>query len=228
MSRTAPRRLAAGTAVSLALLLAAAPSAFAHAPVPDGTAVPANGSAVIHVRIPHGCGEAAVTGVSVQLPDGVVGARPQWIPGWTAETTTAPASYTLYGQEYTERVATITWTGGPLPDGQFLDFGISATFQLEPGTYPLPVVQRCGTESVAWIEVAADGQDPHDLAHPAPTFTVVAASTGDGHHAPSEPGTPEASEPGDVATLALPVAGIALVVAIAGLLTGLRAARRRA
>lgn len=166
---------------AIALLLVSVLPVAAHASVPDGADVPSNSGAVIHVRIPHGCSGAAITAVEVQLPDGVVGAKPALIAGWTATTEMVPATYTLWGTEYTERVGTITWTGGPLPDGQFLDFGISATFQLEPGEYTLPVIQYCGDESVAWVEVPAAGQTHDDLEHPAPEFVVVEAAATDGN-----------------------------------------------
>ena len=167
-------------AAALALLLVTALPVAAHASVPDGSEVPSNGSAVVHVRIPHGCGDAAVTAVEVKLPDGVVSAKPELIAGWEASVKKVAANYTLWGTEYTERVGTITWAGGPLPDGQYLDFGINATFQLEAGEYALPVIQYCGDESVSWIEIPAEGQSHDDLEYPAPTFTVVEA-VADGH-----------------------------------------------
>jgi uncharacterized protein YcnI len=167
-------------AAAVALLLVTALPVAAHASVPDGSEVPSNGSAVVHVRIPHGCGDAAVTAVEVKLPDGVVSAKPELIAGWEASVKKVAANYTLWGTEYTERVGTITWAGGPLPDGQYLDFGINATFQLEVGEYALPVIQYCGDESVAWIEIPAEAQSHDDLEYPAPTFTVVEA-VADGH-----------------------------------------------
>ncbi|NBP83217.1 DUF1775 domain-containing protein [bacterium] len=121
-----------------------------------------------------------------------------------------PATYTLYGTEYTERVGTITWTGGPLPDGQLLDFGINATFQLEPGEYTLPVIQYCGDESVAWVEVPAAGQTHDDLEHPAPEFVVVDAAATDGHtDAPAATATDPLLY---IATLFAVVAALALIV----------------
>jgi uncharacterized protein YcnI len=174
-------RLAAGAVTALAALAVAVAPVGAHASIPDGDSIPAGGTAVIHVRIPHGCDGAAVTAVKVQLPDGVVGARPEAVPGWSVTTEMVPANYTLFGTTYTERVGTVTWTGGPLPDGEYLDFGILATFQLEPGEYALPVIQECGADSVAWVEVPAAGQSHDDLEHPAPMFTVVEAAEGGDH-----------------------------------------------
>ena len=200
-ARSFPARLVASSLVALFLLAVAALPVAAHATVPDGSAVPAGGSAVIHIRLPHGCDGDAITAVRVQLPDGVVGAKPELLAGWTAATEMVPAQYSLYGTDYTERVGVITWSGGPLPDGQFLDFGVNATFQLGPGEYALPVIQECGTTSVAWIEIPAAGQTHDDLEHPAPTFTVVeAAAEADHDH-----GAEASAAPADMAEPAMAV-----------------------
>ena len=197
VTRNVSARLGASTLMALALLAVAVLPVAAHASIPDGTAVPAGGSAVIHVRLPHGCDGAPITAVKVQLPDGVVGAKPELIAGWTATTEMVPAKYTLFGTDYTERVGTITWQGGPLPDGQFLDFGINATFQLEPGEYGLPVIQECGSTSVAWIEEPAAGQTHDDLEHPAPEFVVVEAAAEGHDHAGTESPAPSDAHMGD-------------------------------
>jgi uncharacterized protein YcnI len=210
----------ASITAAIALLLVSVLPVAAHASVPDGSEVPSNSGAVIHVRLPHGCSGAAITAVEVQLPDGVVGAKPALIAGWTATTEMVPATYTLYGTEYTERVGTITWTGGPLPDGQFLDFGINATFQLEPGEYTLPVIQYCGDESVAWVEVPAAGQTHDDLEHPAPEFVVVDAAATDGHT-----DTPAATTTDPLVYAALLAAVAALAVSVYGLRGGAKSKR---
>jgi uncharacterized protein YcnI len=115
----------------------------------------------------------------VQLPDGVINAKPEALAGWKVSTDrVASAPYTLWGTEYTDRVGVITWSGGSLPATEFLDFGISAIFTMEPGEYTVPVTQQCGSESVAWIEIPAAGQTEDDLEHPAPTITVVTAADG--------------------------------------------------
>jgi periplasmic copper chaperone A len=204
--------------MAMSLLAAAVLPVAAHATLPDGSAIPSGGSAVVHLRIPHGCSGEATTAVSVQLPDGVVGAKPQLLAGWTATTTKVPASYTLYGTDYTERVGTIRWEGGPLPDDEFLDFGISATFQLPPGEYALPAVQECGSAKVSWIEIPAAGQSHDDLEHPAPEFTVVEATAADDHdHAASTPGSASAEEAamtmGDTAALTTQVDALTAKVA---------------
>ncbi len=40
--------------------------------------------------MPHGCGSAATTGITVSIPEGVVNVKPQPKPGWTLATQTGP------------------------------------------------------------------------------------------------------------------------------------------
>jgi periplasmic copper chaperone A len=165
------RRSAAVLGSALAIAAIAAPAA-AHVTVPDGSDVHSGGSAVIHFRVPHGCDGAATDTISVQLPDGVVSAKAEYVPGWDlAFETVASDPYDEFGTTKTERVGVITWSGGDLPDGAFYDFGIRATFLQDPGTVvAFPVVQKCGDVEVAWIEPTVEGQPEPE--HPAPTVTV--------------------------------------------------------
>jgi hypothetical protein len=48
-------------------------------------------------------------------------------------------------------ISLVRWTGGPLEDGQFLEFGLRLRFPDEPGAVlEFPVVQRCGDIEQAW------------------------------------------------------------------------------
>jgi hypothetical protein len=105
-----------------------------------------------------------------------------------------------------------------------LDFGINATFQLEPGTYALPVIQYCGDESVAWVEVPAAGQSHDDLERPAPEFVVVAAAAGDGH-GDGHTDTPAATATDPLVYAALFAAVAALAVSVYGLRTSAKSKR---
>jgi uncharacterized protein YcnI len=250
VTRTTPARAAASLLAALSLLAITALPVAAHVTIVDGSSVPAGGSAVIYFRLPHGCDGQPVNALSVQLPEGIVGAKPEAIAGWTTTTEMVPADYELFGTQYTERVGTIRWEGGPLPDDEFLDFGMRATFQLEPGEYPIPVVQECGASSEAWIEVPAEGQSEDDLEHPAPTITVVANDGADGHDhgmsASAAPGSDDvaqltadlaaaneriaALETAPVADLSSPsmwLTIVALIAGVGGLALGAMALRRR-
>jgi uncharacterized protein YukE len=72
---------------------------------------------------------------------------------------TAPAA--TEGQESEDaepRISLVRWSGGPLEDGQFLQFGLRLRFPDEPGAVlEFPVVQRCGPElEQDWTGTADD------------------------------------------------------------------------
>jgi uncharacterized protein YcnI len=158
-----------------AMLLAVVAPASAHVTIPDGVVVGGGDGAVIHVRVPHGCEGASTDTLEVQIPEGVIGVTPEAVPGWTVETEAVETEpYELYGSTLTERTSVVRWTGGPLEDHQYLDFGISAIFPEAPGELVFPAVQRCGDGEAAWIQVPTEGEDPDELERPAPTVTVVA------------------------------------------------------
>lgn len=172
-STSRPRRGAALLTAAVATLAVALP-ASAHITIPEGS-VPSGGSAVIHLRVPHGCDGAPTDTIEVQLPDGVVSGQPEYIPGWTVETEMVESEpYERSGETLTERVGVIRWSGGSLPDLAYLDFGVRATFLADEGAVvAFPVIQRCGDAEEAWIEPTVEGQEEPEL--PAPTVTVTAA-----------------------------------------------------
>jgi uncharacterized protein YcnI len=172
----------AGAILSAAVAsLAVALPAAAHVSIPEGD-VHSGSTAVIHFRVPHGCGELNTDTVEVQLPDGVVGAQPEYIPGWTVEVEMVESEpYERFGETLTERVGVVRWSGGDLPHFAFYDFAVRATFLNDAGTVlAFPTVQSCGTEQIAWIEPVVEGQDEPES--PTPTLTVIeAAAEGDDH-----------------------------------------------
>jgi len=164
-----------GSLAAAAAIITTAVPVSAHAGINlYGAKATAGGYGAFFVRIPHGCEKLPTDTVEVAIPSGFSAVRPQQIPGWTAETIKDAAG----------TVTAVKWSGGSLPDSQFADFGINVKYPAAPGKYPVPVIQYCGTASSAWIEVAAEGQDSHSLAKPAPVLTVEAKADG-GHGATS-------------------------------------------
>ncbi len=118
--------------------------------IPDGGTVEADHVGLIHFRITEGCDGAATDGLEVTIPDGLKQVIPEAVPGWTVETETVE-------RDGSPEVSVVRWTGGPLPDGQLLEFGLRATFPEDPGlVLEFPAVQRCGTTALDWTGISED------------------------------------------------------------------------
>lgn len=173
MSKKFFAKVVLGSLAAAAALITTAAPVSAHAGINlYGAKATAGGYGAFFVRIPHGCEKLPTDTVEVAIPSGFSAVRPQQIPGWNVETVKDAAG----------AVVSVKWSGGSLPDSQFADFGINVKYPTTPGKYPVPVIQYCGAASSAWIEVAAEGQDSHSLAKPAPVLTVEAKADG-GHGA---------------------------------------------
>ncbi|MEH3088657.1 MAG: DUF1775 domain-containing protein [Microbacterium arborescens] len=233
MSRTAPARrrarlavgVTAGAALAIALPLAA--SAHVHVSPED---VAANGSTRIDFTFSHGCEGSPTTALVVDVPAEAQGATPVVDGAWTITTEAGDAGIPTR----------VTYTAvSPIPDGFEASAGMNVIFpgSTEGESFAFPVTQQCETGEAAWVQIADDGQDPHDLDYPAPVVTVGAASTSSGEHAghgsdnDAEAAGSEHDEtaaPAAAASDPLPIwlsAG-ALVVAAAALVLSI--ARRRA
>jgi uncharacterized protein YcnI len=175
--------------IALAALAAAvlAPAASAHVTA-NPTEAPSGGFAMISFRVPHGCEESPTTSISVQIPAGVVSVAPQAVPGWEVETVEGPYDepVMLHGEEVTEGVKEVTWTGGPLDAHQFVDFGISMRMPEgdEGDVVYFPVVQTCEQGETGWITIPVEGEEEPDT--PAPGVTLLAASGGHGSSSGSD------------------------------------------
>ncbi|UWF66633.1 MULTISPECIES: DUF1775 domain-containing protein [unclassified Brucella] len=181
------------SAISVFALCASAGIASAHCSL-DQKEAKAGTFYKAALRIPHGCEGKATTKVTVDLPEGFIMAQPQAKAGWKIETTKGDYAhgYKLHGKEVTSGVKQISWSDGNLPSDfydEFVVVGQLAPFDKDT-TLSFPVTQFCGdAASVAWTEIAKDGQNPHDLKHPAPQLRVLAAASTDehaGHDAMSE------------------------------------------
>lgn len=138
------------------------------------------------MRIPHGCEGSATTRVRVQIPEGIIGVKPQSKPGWTIDTTRGAYAHAYpyyHGAKLTEGVREISWSGR-LADDHFDEFVFSGfvavTLKAGDMVY-FPTVQDCEKGSSAWTEIPAAGQSAHDLHLPAPAIRLVQAQ-GHGQH----------------------------------------------
>ena len=185
------------TAASIAAILVALGPAFtasAHVSPVEPTS-PANGYTTVELQVPHGCEGAATESVAVQLSEQVSSVKAQAIPGWSVTYERQPLTdpIELHGQEVADYISVVTWTaeGTPLPDDQYMRFGISLKTPDTPGeTLRFPTVQSCvGGGTSSWIEDDPDGD------HPAPSIELTAAQGGHDATEGSEPDTGTSASP---------------------------------
>jgi periplasmic copper chaperone A len=230
--------VAAATTTFLAL---GASGASAHVSVnPDTTS--AGSYALLTFGVPHGCGESPTTKVSIQIPEPIARVTPTVNPGWDVEKVMVALDTPIddgHGGQLTERVGEIVYTAkAPLPDGYRDALVLSTKLPDTVGdTLVFPTVQTCQDGESAWAQVAAEGQDPHDLELPAPALTITEAVDEDGEVAPvSDTSASDASAADDsageadsagAASLPLVLSAGALVLGAAGLVLGGAAFARR-
>ena len=161
-----------------ALLLAATGIAQAHTTLEQAEA-PVGASYKAVFRVPHGCDGKPTNTVRVQIPEGVITAKPMPKAGWTLEKVTGAyaQSYEYYGRTLGEGVKEVVWSGGNLGDDEYDEFVVRVflTKDLPVGKMLyFPVVQECPEGAAErWIEIPAEGQDPHDLEGPAPAIKLI-------------------------------------------------------
>ena len=143
------------------LTLAAAPAASAHVSVTP-KAADADSYQVLRFGVGHGCEDQATTALRIEIPPGVVSARPQPKPGWTLQIERGGAEG--------KAVASVTWRGA-LPADQYDEFLIQVRLPDEPGPLAFPAVQSCGAAEVRWTEPSPpSGERPK---RPAPTVLLT-------------------------------------------------------
>lgn len=213
--------------VSLAVALLIAPAAGAHVTVQPPEA-PAGGFTRLDVRVPNERDNANTTKVEVQLPPGFLSVSTEPVPGWKAELTMRKLDKPVeqFGEQVTEEVGQITFSGGAIRPGEFQDFGLSlAVPDGKPGSMlTFKAVQTYSNGEVArWI-------GPPDSEEPAPQVELTAAEEEEGSGpAAEQPAAPAASEDDDdgngLAIAALVVGTLGLIAGLAALFLGRRRAR---
>jgi uncharacterized protein YcnI len=231
-----------GGLVAVAAILVMGAPAAAHVTVSPGEA-PAGGFTVLTFRVPNESDTASTTSVEVNMPtDAVIrSVRYEPVPGWTATVamrTLDEPIVTGSGEEVTEVVGSITWSGGQIAPGEFQQFDVSVgPLPEDVEQVEFPAIQTYSDgEEVRWIEEpAADGEEPD---HPVPVLALVAgAAEADGHGAGTD-AQEAATDDADAAATAADADddsgdgnGLAIVALVVGgvgvLLGGLALIRRR-
>jgi periplasmic copper chaperone A len=183
----------------------------------------AGGFARFAVRVPNERDNADTTRITMRFPENVVSAGFQPVEGWkrTVQMERLDEPIEEEGEEsITERLATVTWSGGRIRPGEFQEFGVS--FQVPEDavgeSLAFPAIQRYSNgEVVRWI-------GPEDADEPAPVVDVLPAAEEEGEAAATP--TPEATPASADASSdddATDRANLALGVGVVGLLAGLGA-----
>jgi uncharacterized protein YcnI len=193
---------------AVALVLPGAASA--HVTV-NPNKVPADSFARFDVRVPNEQEKADTTKVTVQLPEGLLFASFQPKPGWTRTTTMVKLAQPVTSDDgtVTERVATVTWSGGKIAPGEFDEFGFTAKVPDTVGKMLVfPSVQTYSNgDVVRWI-------GSPDADEPAPRVTLEAKE------AEAMTTTPTANASGESADTDNDRANVAIVLAAIGILVG--------
>lgn len=169
------------SAAVAAIFSCAAGAAVAHATLETSEA-PAGSYYKAVIRVPHGCDGQATRTVRVEVPEGMIGAKPMPKAGWTLTTETGAYqnTYTSHGRDVSEGVLAVTWSEGELPNDWYDEFVFRGKLAdtLEADTVlHFKTYQTCADGSVNWIDIPAEGQDRHDVKRPAPALTIT-----EGHH----------------------------------------------
>ena len=215
------RSLIALVVVALVMALGVAP-AGAHVTIPEPAVK--GGFSTVTLKVPNERPDASTVKIEVKLPEShpltFVSVQPK--PGWTVETTTRTLDEPVeaFGEEVTEVVDTVTWTGGEIGPGEFDTFALSAgVLPDDVDQLVFPTIQTYNgpdAEEVAWIEEATEGEEEPE--HPAPVLTLVDDPTSTA----AEPAADDEDETDPLTIAALAVALLAAGLGAAALVTARR------
>ena len=229
------RTLATSVALTSAFLVVGAPlAASAHVSVTPSSA-PAGQTAQLTFSVGHGCDGSATTALAFTIPEEIVAVTPTVNPNWDVTKTNVNLAEPItdaHGNSLVQRVGEVVYIAKqPLADGYRDTVTLQLTLPEDAAgtTLAFPVVQSCEVGETAWSEIAADGQDPHELDSPAPTVTVTDAAASDsgtsanaGSATGSDASSAAAAAPAEPDTLArilglggLVVGAIGVVLALA-------------
>jgi uncharacterized protein YcnI len=225
------RRVAAVRVLVGALVggVLAAPAASAHVTVNPREA-PRGGHAALAFRVPNEQDDSSTIGLRVSFPEEhplrSVRVKPK--VGWTYEVEMRELDEPIVtdsGEEVTEVVSTITWSGGEIAPDQFEEFDVSVGPLPEDADemmFPSIQIYDNGDE-VGWIEERVEGEEEPD--RPAPLLTLVdpeepgSGGSGGGEEEASGMSVSNMASQDDVDSAnRLAVAG--LLVGIIGVVTG--------
>ena len=208
-------------ALAVAGAVFAAGPAWAHVTIQPGSA-PQGGFATFAIQVPNETEDANTTQVEVEFPADhpipFVSVEP--VPGWTidVERTELETPVEGEGEEITEAVSKITWSGGAIAPGEFQQFLVSAgPLPTDTDHLEFKALQTYDDgEVVRWIQETPEGGEEPEF--PAPVLELT-PSTGDEHGGGTDDtaaAEDDQDDDGDSNTLSI----IALIAGGLGLVAG--------
>ncbi|WP_310614607.1 YcnI family protein [Limnohabitans sp.] len=140
------------------------------------------------LRVGHGCSGSSTTGLTVQVPAGFQGAKPQPKTGWAVTTHKAQLAmpYNSHGKTVTDDVVELRWKASSkeaaLSDDQFDEFAFMGRLPDQAGPLWVKVLQTCESGQNDWSETPASGTSTRGMKLPAALLDVQAAPKHDHHH----------------------------------------------
>lgn len=155
------------------------------------------------ISISHGCEGSATTKVTIDIPNGLRGAKPMPKAGWQLDVVKSQLAkpYQSHGKTVVEDVTQISWYGNTLAHNHFDEFVFRGQIGVGTGTrLYFPVRQECVVGELNWNQKPAEkidrmvnhgddhsghgehaGHMPEKLEYPAPVVRVI-DGTGGHHH----------------------------------------------
>lgn len=143
----------------------------------------ANYRAVLQVG--HGCeGNSPTRQIIVDIPEGVMGARPMAKAGWKIEVDKAklPQPYTIHGVTISDYVTQIRWTGGSLDDAVYDEFVVVAKLPDRTGPLYWKISQVCDQGRLDWAEIPTAGKKLSDYRTPAAVMELLPKTSAEPKH----------------------------------------------
>jgi periplasmic copper chaperone A len=163
--------------VTIALAAFAVPMAASAHVVLESQQAPPGGYFKAVFAVPHGCDGSPTIALLVDLPPGVVIAKPMPKPGWTLDIRRQPLDRPIQneGHAITERVRQVEWRGGRLSGDEYDTFTVMVRLPDVQGRLYFPVRQVCEAGETRWEEIPAEGKTSRDVRYPAPSVMVTPA-----------------------------------------------------
>lgn len=177
----------AARAASCGLLALAAFAAQAHITL-EYQAAAAGSYYKATFRVMHGCAGSPTRQIVVDVPPGVLGARPMPHPGWNVDVLRENLAQpvTDHGRTVTEDVSRVSWSARTredfLANAHYDEFVLMARMPSKPGPLYWKVSQVCEQGRTDWAEVPSANQPAGALRYPAAVLEILPAGAGGAHN----------------------------------------------